>query len=224
MKTIIFLSAMFITSLQTAFCQMGALRGSGKVVIKTFDFKNFDAVELKDLDGKIEVEAGKAYGITIAIDDNLEPLLLINEKNNILTIELNKNKNNRRYVENSNIKILITVPQLSKIKQAGNNDTYIAGVENKIFTIESSGNGNVVVEGTTENIDVEKSGNGNVEAGKLIARNAVIISIGNGDVKVNSSESFTANGSGNGDIKNIGKAKASANSIKIGNGKIINNQ
>ena len=224
MKTFIFLSVMCITSLQTAFCQMSALKGSGKVVTKTFDFKNFDAVELKDLDGKIEVEAGRAYGITIAIDDNLEPLLLINEKNSILTIELNKNKNNRRYVENSNIKILITVLQLSKVLQTGNSNTFIKNVENKKFLIKSRGNGNITVEGNAENVDIQRSGNGNVYAGKFIVNNATIVSTGNGDVKVNSSESFTANGSGNGDIKNIGKAKASANSIKIGNGKIINNQ
>ena len=110
---------------------MGALKGSGTVVTKTFDFKNFDSIELKDLDGKIELEGGKPFSIKIAIDDNLEPLLLVNEKNNTLIIELNKNKNNRRYVENSSIKILITVPQLSKVLQTGNSNTFIKNVENK---------------------------------------------------------------------------------------------
>lgn len=214
---------MFIAGLQTAFCQMGALKGSGKVVTKTFAFKNFDSIQLKDLDGKIEVEIGTAYNIKIAVDDNLEALLLVNEKNNTLTIELNKNKNNRRYVENSNIKILITIPQLSKVLQTGNSNTFIKNVENKNFVIKSRGNGNITVEGTAETIEVQKSGNGNVEAGKLIAKNATVVSTGNGDVKVNASDSFMAIGSGNGDIKNMGKAKASANSRKTGNGEIISN-
>ena len=202
---------------------MGALKGSGIVVTKTFDFKNFDSIELKDLDGKIEVEAGKPFSIQIAVDDNLEPLLLVNEKNNSLTIELNKNKNNRRYVENSNIKILITLPQLSKVMQTGNTNTFIKNVENKNFVIKSRGNGNITVEGKAENIDIQRSGNGNVYAGKLIAKNATVVSTGNGNVKVNVSDIFIANGSGNGDIQNIGKAKATSNSKKTGNGSIISN-
>ena len=54
-------------------------------------------------------------------------------------------------------------------------------------------------------------------------KNAKIISAGNGDVKVNASETFTADGTGNGDIINKGKAKPSANSKQKGNGEIINN-
>ena len=223
MKKLIILSALFVAGLQTAFCQMGALKGSGIVVTKTFDFKNFDSIELKELDGKIEVEGGKPFSIKIAVDDNLEPLLLINEKNNTLTIELNKNKNNRRYVENSNIKILITLPQLSKVLQTGNSNTFIKNVENKNFVIKSRGNGNITVEGKAENIDIQRSGNGNVYAGKLIVNNATIVSTGNGNVKINASESFNARGSGNGDIQNIGKAKATSNSKKTGNGSIISN-
>ena len=223
MKKLIILSALFVASVQTAFCQMGALKGSGIVVTKTFAFKNFDSIELKDLDGKIEVETEKPFSIQIAVDDNLEPLLLVNEKNNTLTIELNKNKNNRRYVENSNIKILITLPQLSKVLQTGNSNTFIKNVENKNFVIKSRGNGNITVEGKAENIDIQRSGNGNVYAGKLIAKNATVVSTGNGNVKVNVSDIFMANGSGNGDIQNIGKAKATSNSKKTGNGSIISN-
>ena len=223
MKKLIILSALFISGLQTAFCQMGALKGSGKVVNKTFDFKNFDSIQLKDLDGKIEVEAGKPFSIKIAVDDNLEALLLVNEKNNTLTIELNKNKNNRRYVENSNIKILITLPQLSKVLQTGNSNTFIKNVKNKNFVIKGRGNGNITAEGKAENIDIQRSGNGNVYAGKLITKNATVLSTGNGNVKVNVSDNFMANGSGNGDIQNIGKAKATSNSKKTGNGSIISN-
>ena len=210
MKTIIILSAMFFTGLQTAYCQMGALKGSGKVVTKIFSYQNFDSIQLQDLDGKIEVEAGKAYSITIAIDDNLERLLVVNE-------------NNKRYVENSNIKITITVPQLCKIAQSGNSNTYVKAIESKSFRIQSRGNGNIAIDGTAENFDVQKSGNGNVEAGKLLTKNANIVSTGNGDVKVNASETFFADGTGNGDIINKGKAKASPNSKQTGNGEIINN-
>ena len=223
MKKLIILSALFVAGLQTAFCQMGALKGSRTVVSKTFNFKTFDSIQLQDLDGKVEVEVGKTFSIKVSIDDNLEPLLLVEEKNNTLRIVLDKNENNRRYVENSNIKITITVPQLSKISQSGNNETFVKGLQGKSFSIKCSGNANLTVEGNIENLTIEKEGNGDLVAGRLIANIVSVIAMGNGNVKVNASEFFTANGSGNGDIKNIGKAKASANSRKTGNGEIINN-
>ncbi len=223
MKKLIILSAMFITTLQTAFSQMGALKGSGKIVTKTFSYQDFDQIQLNDLDGKIEVEVGKAYAIKISIDDNLEPLLRVSEANKTLTVALNKNENNKRYVENSNIKITISLPALNGVVHNGNSDAIITGLKNNKFSAKSTGNGNLILSGTAENIEIEKAGNGNVEAAKLMVNNANVVSVGNGDVKVNASETFSANGTGNGDIINKGKAKPSANSKQTGNGEILNN-
>ena len=223
MKKLIIFSATLLVTIQMGFCQMGALKGSGKIVTKTFAFQDFDKLQLNDLDGSVEVEVGKPYSIKISIDDNLEPLLTVSETNKMLTVALNKNENNRRYVENSNIKITISVPALSGVVHNGNSDAFITGLKNSNFSAKSTGNGNLVLAGTSDNIEIEKAGNGNVEAAKLIVKNAKIISVGNGDVKVNASETFTADGTGNGDIINKGKAKPSANSKQKGNGEIINN-
>ncbi len=62
-----------------------------------------------------------------------------------------------------------------------------------------------------------------MDATKLTVKNAKIISVGNGDVKVNASETFIADGTGNGDIINKGGAKPSASSNQKGNGEILNN-
>ena len=223
MKKLIIFSATLLVTIQMGFCQMGALKGSGKIVTKTFAFQDFDKLQLNDLDGSVEVEVGKPYSIKISIDDNLEPLLTVSETNKMLTAALNKNENNRRYVENSNIKITISVPALNGVVHNGNSDAFITGLKNSNFSAKSTGNGNLVLAGTSDNIEIEKAGNGNVEAAKLIVKNAKIVSVGNGDVRVNASETFTADGTGNGDIINKGKAKPSANSKQKGNGEIINN-
>ncbi len=223
MKKLFIFSATLIVTIQMAFCQMGALKGSGKIVTKTFSYQDFDNIQLNDLDGKIEVEVGKAYAIKISIDDNLEPFLTVSEANKTLTVALNKNENNRRYVENTNIKISISVPVLNGVVHNGNSDAIITGLKNNNFSAKSTGNGNLIVSGTAVNIEIEKTGNGNVEAAKLMVNNANVISVGNGDVKVNASEIFRANGTGNGDIINKGKAKPSANSKQKGNGEILNN-
>ena len=223
MKKLIIFSATLLVTIQMAFCQMGALKGSGKIVNKTFSYQDFDKIQLNDLDGRVEVEVGKPYSIKISIDDNLEPLLIVSETNKTLTVALNKNENNKRYVEKTNIKITISVPALNGVVHNGNSDAFVTGLKNNNFSAKSTGNGNLVLEGNADNIEINKAGNGDVEAAKLMVKNAKVISVGNGDVKVNASETFVADGTGNGDIINKGKAKASPNSKQNGNGEIINN-
>ena len=223
MKKLIIFSTTLLLTIQMAFCQMGALKGSGKIITKTFTYQDFNKIQLNDLDGRVEVEVGKPYSIKISIDDNLEPLLTVSENNKTLTVALNKNENNKRYVENTNIKITISVPAINGVVHNGNSDAFITGLKNNNFSAKSTGNGNLILTGTADNIEIEKAGNGNVEAAKLLVNNANVVSIGNGDVKVNASETFSANGTGNGDIINKGSAKPSANSKQKGNGEIINN-
>lgn len=55
------------------------LKGSGKIITKNFDYKNFDKLTLEDLDGKIDVEIGKNWSISVTIDVNLENLLSFSE-------------------------------------------------------------------------------------------------------------------------------------------------
>ncbi|MCY7293438.1 MAG: DUF2807 domain-containing protein, partial [Ferruginibacter sp.] len=215
--------ATLLLTVQMAFCQMGALKGSGKIVTKTFAYQDFDRLQLNDLDGSVEVEVGKPYSIKVSIDDNLESLLNVFENSKILIVSISKNENNKRYIENSNIKIVISIPVLNEVIHHGNSDAIITGLKNHNFSAKSTGNGNLILMGTADNIEIEKAGNGNVDAAKLIVKNAKIVSVGNGDVKVNANDIFTADGTGNGDIINKGKAKPSANSKQKGNGEIISN-
>ena len=223
MKKLMMCSAMVLIGVQTAFCQMSGLKGSGKILTRTFDFQNFETIQLDDLDGKIEIIAGKPYSISVDIDDNLESLLRVSASNKTLFISLYKNKNNKRYIENANIKITINVPLLNQLGHNGNSDVSVTNISNASFSVKSTGNGNVVLSGISEKIEINKAGNGDVDAGKLIGKDANIISLGNGNVIVFANETFTAAGTGNGDIINKGKAKPSSTSRQIGNGEIINN-
>ena len=223
MKKFIIIASILFVTIQTAFCQMGALKGSGKVITKTFSFQDFEKIQLNDLDGNVAVEVGKPYSIKVSVDDNLEPLLAVSETNKILTVSIIKNETNKRYLENTNIKITITVPALNSIAHNGNSDATVTGLKNNSFYAKNTGNGNLILTGTSDNIEIEKAGNGNVEAAKLIVKNAKVVSVGNGDVKVSASETFNADGTGNGDIINKGSAKPSASSKQKGNGEIINN-
>lgn len=202
------------------------LKGSGKTITKTYSFKNFDKLNFENLDGKIEVEIGKPWSILITIDDNLKNLLIVsqNPTDNELKIQFKGNKNNQMYIENTNVKIKITMPEASVIKNTGNSDLIVKNIFGRYFRLENTGNGDSKIFGTIDSLDVNKAGNGDVNAENLIAKKATLKSTGNGDLIVNVSEELSAKLTGNGDVINKGKAKFDSNSKKSGNGDLIANE
>ncbi len=209
-----------LTFISFAFAQSGPLQGSGKIVNKTFDYTNFSQITLQDLDGKAIIEVGKPFSISVAIDDNLEKLLAVSASDNNLSISLKGNSNNNMYLENTNIQVIVAIPNLTYIKQAGNNALQVDGIAGEIFKIKCTGNGSATLNGNVDNLDIVCTGNGNVNAAKLLAKKVAITKRGNGTVITNTDNSFYANGSGNGDIINNGKGQAASNSNMLGNGEI----
>jgi hypothetical protein len=206
MKTIIALIIALTLAATSSFAQ---LKGSGKTVTKTYDYQNFNKVFFDDLDGKLQIEVGKSYSVTITIDDNLVNLLSVieNSENKSLAIGLKGNKNNKMYIEDTKIKVIITVPYLMEVSNNGNSGLTVANINSKNFKITNPVNGSTSLSGIVDNLDVVDKGNGNLNAEKLIVKKAKIICRGNGNVRVNVTDEIDETRSGNGNIVNIGKAK-----------------
>lgn len=222
MKKLILIAILITASVIAAEAQKGPLRGSGRVVSKSFDYKNFDKVSFEDFNGRIEVEVGKPFSIQVMIDDNLEPLLRVEKDNaeNLLRVSLDNNKNGRLYLEDTNIKIKVSLPEASVISHRGNSDMKIWGIVGRYFRLEHTGNGNAILEGQIDEFDVKKAGNGDINAKKLMTKVAKVKSYGNGDVAINSMISLHASGAGNGNILQFGQGKIEAMSGIMGNGEV----
>ena len=218
MKTLmITIAAVLISMLSQA-----QLRGSGQTVTKTYDYQNFNKVNFDDLDGKLEIEVGKPFGISITIDDNLINLLTLieNSDEKLLTIALKGSRNNKMYIENTKIKVSITVPFLLEVSNNGNSRLVVTNMNSNNFKSINPVNGSTTLSGIVDNLEVICRGNGNFYADKLTTKNAKIICQGNGNAKVNVSDSVTGLASGNGNIQNIGNAQFSSDSKTSGNGSL----
>lgn len=222
MKKIILIIAIFNLFCTATFAQKGPLKGTGKIVSRTFDFKDFDKVSFEDFDGKIEVEIGKSFSINVDIDENLEPRLEVkkDDAENQLTIRLAGNLNGKLYLENTRIKIKVTMPEASVIQHRGNTTVYISGIMGRYFRFENDGNGDVSLQGNIDELDIKKNGNGSVNAQKLIAKTAKVKSYGNGNVLVNSQISLAAHGTGNNSVMQFGQGKIEPMSGIVGNGEV----
>ncbi len=202
--------------------QKGPLRGTGKIISRNFDIKGFDKVSFEDFDGNIEVEIGKPFSIKVEIDENLEPRLEVKKEENEgqLIIRLAGNYSGKLYLEDTHIKIKVTMPEASVIQHRGNTDVHISGIIGRYFRLENDGNGDVSLQGNIDELYIKKSGNGNIKAQKLVAKTAKVKSYGNGNVLVNSQISLTAHGTGNNSVIQFGQGKIDPMSGIIGNGEV----
>ncbi|WP_028525401.1 GIN domain-containing protein [Runella limosa] len=222
MKKMLMIAAILSTISFYVQAQRGPLRGTGKVITKTMSFRDFDKINFEDLDGNIEVEIGKPFSVKIDIDENLEPLLYTSreEKEHELTIGLKGNKNNKLYVEDTRIKVKITMPEASVIRHRGNSSLSVTGIIGRYFRLENEGNGNAILQGMIDDLDIKKNGNGEVKAQRLVAKMAKVKSYGNGNVWVNSQISLTAHGTGNNSVMQFGPGKIDPISGIMGNGEV----
>lgn len=201
MKNSILILAILFTSITT----LAQLRGSGKTVTKTYDYQNFNKVNFVDLDGKLEIEVGKSFSISITIDDNLVNLLTLveNADDKLLTIALKGNRNNKMYIEDTKINVKITMPFLAEVSNNGNSGLIVTNINSKNFKTENPANGSTTLSGIVDKLEVICKGNGNLNATKLIAKTAKVICRGNGNAYVNVATIIEAKQSGNGNIENI---------------------
>lgn len=221
MKTILITLAMSLIT----FLSSAQLRGSGKTITKTYDYQNFNKIFFEDLDGKLEVEVGKKYSVSITIDDNLIDLISVVEHSadKILTVALKGNKNNQLYIEDTRIKVKITLPSIIGLKNDSNASLTVNGITGTYLKIETIDNGSTTLLGKVENLEVTNSGNGVLNAKQLLAENAKIKATGNGNVYVNVSQLISAKTSGNCTVINQGKAKCGTESSSKGNSRFVNN-
>lgn len=220
MKTFVITATMLLASILAN----AQLKGSGKTLTKNFNYSNFDKVYFEDIDGKLEVEIGKTWSITVTIDDNLEPLLTFEENTleHELKVFLRGNKNNKMYIEDTHIKVKITMPEASVIRNDSNANLVVSGVNGRYFRLENLDNATTTVSGNVDELDIENKGNGNANLLELTAKKAKITCRGNGNVSVNVDDEIEGIVSGNGNINNKGKARFGKNSSRTGNGNLIN--
>jgi hypothetical protein len=187
---------------------------------KTYDFKDFDKVQIENLNGEVEIELGKSYSITVSGKDNAQEQVQLTKSEDKLLVNLDS-KFITDWKNRKAVKVKIIMPEISKLFNFSNADVSVKKFVGRYFGIENKGNGNVIVAGSVvDYIELNNNGNGNLETKNIISKKVDIAKSGNGDVNIRTDTDFNVEMNGNGDIVNYGKGKAIINK-QSGTGKLV---
>jgi len=187
---------------------------------KTYDFKNFDKVQIENVNGEVEIELGKSYSITVSVKDNVQEQVQIIKSEDKLLVKLDS-KFVTDWKSIKVVKVKIVMPEISKLFNFSNADVNVKNFVGRYFGIENTGNGNISIVGSVvDHIEIKNNGNGNLETKNIISKKVDISKSGNGDVNTRTDTDFNVDMNGNGDIVNYGKGKAIINK-QIGTGKVV---
>lgn len=186
----------------------------------TYDFKDFDKVQIENINGAVEIELGKQFIIIISGNDNAQEQVKITKSDNKLLVKLD-NKFVIDWKKRKVVKVKIVMPEISKLFNFSNADVSVQNFAGSYFGVENKGNGNVSVAGSiVDFIEIKNNGNGNLETKNIVSKKVDISKSGNGDVNIRTDANFDVEMEGNGDIVNYGKGKAIINK-QSGTGKVV---
>lgn len=187
---------------------------------KSYAFKDFQKVEIENINGEVEIEIGPSYSLTVSGKGNAYTQVEITQSGDKLKVQFD-NKRTLDWRENKVVNVKIVMPKLLGLQNFSNADVRIQKFEGKHFSIENKGNGNVSVSGSTvDHLELNNKGNGNLETKNIFSKKASISKSGNGDVTLKTDSDFTVEMDGNGDIVNYGKGNAVLKKQR-GTGKVI---
>ncbi len=186
----------------------------------TYDFKDFDKVQIENINGAVEIELGKQFIIIISGNDNAQEQVKITKSDNKLLVKLD-NKFVIDWKKRKVVKVKIVMPEISKLFNFSNADVSVQNFAGSYFGVENKGNGNVSVAGSiVDFIEIKNNGNGNLETKNIVSKKVDISKSGNGDVNIRTDANFDVEMEGNGDIVNYGKWNAIINK-QSGTGKVV---
>ena len=98
-----------------------AVTGSGDLVTKDYDFKDFTRLDV-DHDFEVEVMRGDAYEVTVTVDDNLVDSLEVALKGDTLRINLDGGP-----YKNTTQRATVTLPKLAAVAVSGSSEASVEG-------------------------------------------------------------------------------------------------
>lgn len=182
------------------------LRGNGQVVQEIKRVEPFTEIQTRQFPAKITVEVGGSESLVdISLDDNLRPLLRIDQQGGILKLSFADPQDKPFWISKSTISVTIRTPRLIGFRHGSNSDVLVKGLSGEWFDLANEANGNVTLRGKVTTLNVASAANGSIGADELITQTTNLITLANATLRVNA-QTVNEVKSGHAQIINVAKS------------------
>ena len=217
-------------------CKKDKEVGEGAVVSEMRNPGNFAGIDLRTV-GKLYFKQEPNYKVEVIAQPNIQQVIETYVSNNQLVVKL---KNNVRLGSHEPVRIMVSAPNLTKMRIGGSGDINTVGVLNVanlemdiqgsgsigvsdvttgVVDAAISGSGSIVAYGTGTEARLKISGSGELNMEGLAVNKATTTTSGSGDIKVNAAQQLNVTISGSGSV--YYKGNPIINSSTSGSGKIL---
>lgn len=216
-------------------CKKDRIAGEGPVISETRNVGNFAGIDLRSV-GDVFFKQDANYKVEVLAQPNIQNLIETYVSNNQLVVKL---KNNTRLSAHEPIRIMVSAPNLTKLRISGSGDINTVGPLNigsidmgvsgsgsigvaelttGFIDAQISGSGSIVAYGTGTESKLRISGSGSIDMAEVAVTKATTTTSGSGDIKVDASQQLNITISGSGSV--LYKGNPIINSSTSGSGKV----
>jgi len=208
---------LFAGLMALASCNKERIKGSGSTTTETRSVSNFTKVNISG-SGSVHITKGNSFSVQVKGYSNLLPYY--ETELNGGTLELHYR--NGVSVSNSNIEVLITMPEIASLRSSGSTTSDIKGpFDCNTLDVNVSGAGDVLIEGAVVNqFNLSVSGSGTLKAFGMTAVRADIDISGSGKTELTVTGHLKVDVSGSGTVYYKGSPAVVESDIS-GSGKLI---
>ncbi len=192
--------AMFINGCMFIPDKPAKVQGSGNVVSETREVSGITSISLEG-SADVNVKFGTEESLVIKGEDNIIFLIETNVQNHKLII---KTKPLMTYTATQPVVVNVTVTSLNGVSISGSGNIAVSGYSGDSLTLSLPGSGNIIADGSANNVQITLGGSGNIYADKVTAKTATVVLNGSGNVRVFASDTLNASISGTGNIQYAG--------------------
>jgi Putative auto-transporter adhesin, head GIN domain len=176
--------------------------GSGNLKTETRPVGKFNAV-LASSTVAVVIEGTGSESLSVAVDDNLLPLLTSEVKDGTLVLAPAKGKSFQGRIP----VYRITVGDLRQIELSGSSTIDASKLDSSALAVSASGSSEVHLAGRTDDFTLSIRGSGSADAAELKAKRAKVVLSGSAEATVNASDALDVRISGSGSLSYIGSPK-----------------
>lgn len=207
MNKLLKIGGVSITALSAALYASSVSKTVAEEVTQTSNLQDFTKIEL-NTSADMNIVVGDDFSIRMTGDDERMEKTVLEIKGKTLEIkEEDENRNRFNWDRDQEMKIEITMPDITAMKINGSGDVIISGVDNEELELKINGSGDMDVEGRSQQMDIGINGSGDIRMDEVSGKDVEVSINGSGDVEFNGGTCETMqidiNGSGDVEAKDL---------------------